>query len=58
MNAIVNGPFVPMIVVNGIVVEKPFDELNDVEKRKVQYDCITKNIITSALNLDVFFRVS
>jgi len=47
-----------MIVVNGIVVEKPFDELNDVEKRKVQYDCITKNIITSALNLDVFFRVS
>jgi len=24
----------------------------------VQYDCVVKNIITSALNLDEFFRVS
>ena len=24
----------------------------------MQYDCVAKNIITSALNLDEFFRVS
>jgi len=57
-NAIVNGLFMPMIVVNGVVVGKPFDELIDVENRKVQYDCIAKNIITSVLNLDEFFKVS
>jgi len=56
-NAIVNGPYIPVSVVNGISVAKPFDELTEVEKR-VQYDCVAKNIITSALNLNEFFRVS
>jgi len=44
--------------VNGISVAKPFDELSEVENKRVQYDCIAKNMITSALNLDEFFRVS
>jgi len=57
-NAIVNGPYIPISVVNGIFVAKPFDELTDVENKRVQYDCVAKNIITSALNLDEFFRVS
>jgi len=57
-NAIVNGPYIPVSVVNGISVAKPFDELTDVENKRVQYDCVAKNIITSALNLDEFFRVS
>ena len=56
-NAIVNGPFIPMHVVNGAHVAKPFDELTDLEN-KMYYDCVAKNIITSALNLDEFFRVS
>ena len=53
-----NGPYIPVSVVNGISVAKPFDELTDVENKRVQYDCIAKNIITSALNMDEFFKVS
>jgi len=56
-NAIVNGPYIRVSVVNGISVAKPFDELTDVENKRVQYDCVAKNIITSTLNLDEFFRV-
>jgi len=47
-----------MSVVNGVPVEKSCDELTDVENKRVQYVCVMKNIITSALNLDEFFRVS
>jgi len=57
-NATINGSFIPMHVVDGVHVAKPFDELTDLENKKMQYDCIAKNIITSALNLDEFFRVS
>jgi len=57
-NAIMNGPYVPMTLVNGVVVEKPFDKLTDVENKKVQYDCIAKNIINFPLYLEEFFRVS
>ena len=53
-----NGPYILAYVVNGIYVAKSFDELTDVENKHVQYDCVAKNIITSALNLDEFFRVS
>jgi len=57
-NAILNGPYIPVSVVNGIFVAKPFDELTEVENKRVQYDCVAKNIITPALDLDEFFRVS
>jgi len=57
-NAIVNGPYIPVSVENGIFMAKPFDELTDAENKRVQYDCVAKNIITSALNMDEFFRVS
>jgi len=30
----------------------------DVENKKAKFDCIAKNIITSALNSDEFFRIS
>ena len=43
---------------NGISVAKPFDELIEAKNKRVQYDCVAKNIITSTLNLDEFFRVS
>jgi len=54
----VNGPYIPVSIVNEISVAKPFDELIEVENKFVQYDCVAKNIITSTLNLDEFFRVS
>ena len=57
-NAIVNGSFIPMYVVDGVSTAKCFDELTDLENKKIQYDCVAKNIITSALNMDEFFRVS
>jgi len=57
-NAIVNGPYITMSVVNGVPVVKSFDELSKAENKRVQNDCVAKNIITSALNLDEFFSVS
>ena len=53
-----NGPYVPVHDVNGVSVVKSFDEMFETDNKQVQYDCIEKNIITSALNLDEFFRVS
>ena len=48
-NAIVNGQFVPMTLVNDVTFKNSFDELNG---------RIAKNIITFTLNLDECFRVS
>jgi len=56
-NAIVNGPYIPMSVVNGVSVMKSYDELFEADNKRVQYDCVAKNIITFALNLDEFLRV-
>jgi len=57
-NAIVNGPYILVSIVNGISVAKPYDELIEVENKRIHYDCVAKSIITSALNLDEFFKVS
>jgi len=57
-NAIVNGPYIPVSVVNGESAVKPYYELTEVENKRVQYDCVAKNIIISGFNLDEFFRVS
>jgi len=43
-NAIVNGPFIPMHFVDGVHVAKPY-ELTDLENKKMQYDCVAKNIL-------------
>jgi len=39
-------------------VDKPWSEWTDEERRRAQYDCNAKNIITSSLSIDEFFRVS
>jgi len=57
-NAIVNGSYIPMSIVNGVSIVKSYDELSKAENKRVQYDCVAKDIITSSLNLDEFFRVS
>jgi len=57
-DAIVNGPFIPKTVVDEVTIDKPCSEWSDYESMKAQFDCMAKNIITSALSLDEFFRVS
>ena len=57
-NAIENGPFIPMHTSEGKIIEKPRSIWSDDDKKKVQYDLKAKNIITSALGIDEFFRIS
>jgi len=56
--AVVHGPYVPMQVVKDEEVVKPTSEWNETEGRKAQHDLVSKNIITSALTMDEFFRIS
>ena len=39
-------------------LKKPWSQWTDSESKKAKFDCIAKNIITSGLNSDEFFRVS
>jgi len=57
-DAIVNGPYTPKCVAENKQVDKPWSEWNDEERRRAQYDCNAKNIITSSFSMDEFFRVS
>ena len=57
-DAIENGPFVPKFEKDGSSIEKPWSQWTDSESKKAKFDCIAKNIITSALNSDEFFKVS
>ena len=57
-NAIENGPFVPQTKVNDVVSIKPQSSWDNDDKKKVAFDLKAKNIITSALSYDEFFRVS
>ena len=57
LNAIVKGPFVPMKTVDSVEIPKDWDEMTEDEKRKVQYDLKAKNMITSGLSSDEFFRL-
>jgi len=52
------GPFVPQVFVDNQFVDKPWSDWTESESKKAQYDSIVKNIITSSLNLDEFFRIS
>ena len=56
-NAIKYGPFIPMVENEKVIYEKPWSQWTEQESKKVQYDCIAKDIITSALSSDQFFRV-
>ena len=57
-DAVANGPFVPVQVVKEETMKKPWSEWSETERKNAQYDSLAKNIITSALNMDEFFRVS
>jgi len=55
-NAIKNGPFIPMVEDEKVISKKSWSQWIEQESKKTQYDCIAKNIITSALSSDEFFR--
>jgi len=54
-DAIVNGHFVHKFEKDDVFIEKPWSQWTESESKRAQYDCIAKNIITSALNSEEFF---
>jgi len=56
--AIEIGPFIPTMVVGNATIEKPREHWDEDERIRVQYNVKAKNIVTSALGMDEYFRVS
>ena len=56
--AIEIGPFIPTMVVGNATIEKPREQWDKDERRKVQYNLKAKKIINSTLGMDEYFRVS
>lgn len=50
--------YVPTMVTGNTTIEKPRKNWSEEERRQVQYNLKVKNIITSALGMDEYFRVS
>jgi len=57
-DAVLNGPFVPVNIVNDVQEPKPFSQWTADENRRAQYDVKARNIISSALTLNEFYRIS
>jgi len=57
-DAIEIGPFIPKIEKVGSFTRKPWSQWTNEESEKAKFDCIAKNIITSAVNSNEFFRIS
>jgi len=57
-DAIVNGPFIPTKIVEGKTMPKDFLSWTLDENKRAHYDVRAKNIISYALTLDDFYRVS
>ena len=56
--AIEIGPYIPTMVTGNTTIEKSREEWSKEENRLVQYNLKAKNIITSSLGMDEYFRVS
>nr|AFN88195.1 phytoalexin-deficient 4-2 protein [Phaseolus vulgaris] len=56
--AIENGPFIPQVKKDDVFVDKPRSEWTEKDSKKAKFDWIAKNIITSSLSCDEFFRIS
>ena len=52
------GHYIPTMVAWNTTIEKPREQWDEEEKKLVQYNLKAKNIITSALGMDEYFRVS
>jgi len=46
------GLYTPNHVVDDKQVDKPWTEWKEEERKRTQYDCTAKNILTSSLNMD------
>ena len=57
-DAVVNGPFKPIKIVDGETFPKEFSQWTPDENMRAHYDVRAKNIISYALTLDEFYRVS
>jgi len=56
--AIKIGSYIPTMVAGNTTIEKPREDWSEEERRLVQYNLKAKNIITFALGMDEYFRVS
>ena len=56
--AIEIGPYVPTMEDGSTTIEKPRDQWSEEDRRRIQYNLKAKNIITSALGIDEYLRVS
>ena len=57
-DAIMKGPYIPKHVVDNKQTDKPLNQWTKEERKFAQYDYTTKNILTSSLDMNEFFRVS
>jgi len=55
--SIENSPFIPQVKRDEVLIDKPSSEWIEAKSKRAKFDWIAKNIITSALSCDVFFRV-
>jgi len=53
-DAITNDLFVPKLEKDDVFIANPWSQWTESEIKRAQYDCIAKNIITSALTFDEF----
>jgi len=60
LEAIETRPYIPTIVdaSTSTTTQKPRDKWTEEDRRRIQYNLKAKNIITSALGIDEYFRVS
>ena len=56
--AIEIGPYIPTMVAGNATIEKLREQWDEEERKMVQYKLKVKNIITSTLGMDEYFRVS
>ncbi|KAF1888963.1 hypothetical protein Lal_00039562 [Lupinus albus] len=56
-DVIVNDPYIPLYLVEGETKDKPKSVRIDDENRKAQHNLKAKNIITSTLSYNEFFRI-
>ena len=56
-DVVLNGSFVPINVINEVQEPKPFAQWTIDENRQAQYNVKARNIISSTLTLDEFYRI-
>jgi len=52
-----NGLYTPKHVADNKQVDKPWTKWKGRERRRTRYDCTAKNILTSSLNMDKWFKI-